>query len=107
MNQRREKRRKIYNVSAKNFCRVWQTASSTDEVAVKLGMPRAIVAARASAYRTAGVKLKHMPRRNRQDIKIRDLNAMIDRINAGLPADGPDNGKAKPRARIKGAKATS
>jgi len=51
-----------YNVPPELFIATWQAAQSAGEVAEKLNMPKDIVHARASTYRSAGVRLKKMPR---------------------------------------------
>jgi hypothetical protein len=80
-------RRQSYDVSPEEFCRVWQTCSSADEVAKKLRMPKPIVHARASSYRTAGIKLKNMPRRSKKGLDIDALNKLIAEIDS-KPAEG-------------------
>jgi hypothetical protein len=70
-----------YNVPPEEFIRAWQTSQSADEVAKKLNMPKAIAAARASNYRTAGVKLKKMPRRPKNQLDVAALNKLIEEID--------------------------
>jgi hypothetical protein len=77
-----------YNVSAEDFIRTWQTSESAEEVAEKLKMPVAIVHARASSYRSVGVKLKRMKRKAGLDVA--GLNALIEALAAG---------KVKPKER--------
>jgi hypothetical protein len=69
-----------YNVTPEKFIEVWQTSSSADEVASKLGMPKPIVHARASNYRALGVALKSMPRPKKSRLDVRELNAIIARL---------------------------
>jgi hypothetical protein len=67
-----------YNVSAEEFIRTWQASATADEVAEKLGMPKPIVHARASSYRSVGIRLKKMPRPEGKTIDVEGLNALID-----------------------------
>jgi hypothetical protein len=66
-----------YDVPAEVFVRTWQEASSAQEVAEKLKMPKPIVHARASMYRGIGIKLKCMPRHRTQALDVKGLNAII------------------------------
>jgi transposase len=68
-----------YGVTAEKFVETWQACSSADEVAKKLDMPKAIVHARASAYRRRGVKLKKMGRPTKGKLDIEALNRLIDK----------------------------
>jgi len=76
------KRRAAYDVTPEQFITAWQTSESADEVADKLKMPKAIVLARASGYRRAGLKLKKMPRRPSKVLDIERLNRLIEELNA-------------------------
>ena len=73
--------REKYDVSAEQFIKVWQTSESADEVAERLRMPKGIVHARASNYRTAGIKLKKMPRRPKNRLDVDALNRLIEQID--------------------------
>lgn len=79
--------RQKYNIKPEDFCRAWQTSDSPQEVAEKLGMPKAIVLARASAYRSDGVNLKKMKRRSRRTLDIEGLNRLVEAINEGREGD--------------------
>jgi hypothetical protein len=46
-------------------------------------MPKPIVHTRASNYRTAGVKLKKMPRRPKNRLDVAALNKMIEGLKKG------------------------
>jgi hypothetical protein len=74
-----EKRRN-YGVSPERFVEAWETSESAAEVAEKLQMPKAIVQARASNYRAAGIKLKPMPRRPKNKIDAAALNKRIEEV---------------------------
>jgi hypothetical protein len=73
--------KKDYNVPPEDFIRAWQAASSAQEVADRLNMPRPIVLARASNYRKAGVKLKNMPRGPKRALDVAALNRLIETID--------------------------
>jgi hypothetical protein len=70
--------RKDYGVTPEQFIRAWEKARSAQEVADELGMPKAIVLARASTYRADGIKLKKMKRGNRKSLDIKGLNKLIE-----------------------------
>jgi hypothetical protein len=74
--------RQRYGVSPERFVDVWEMASSADEVAKLLGMPKAIVHARVSTYRKMGIKLKKMPRSPKNKVDVEALNARIEVIEA-------------------------
>jgi hypothetical protein len=76
------KGRKAYDVSPQRFVEVWQTSGSADEVAERLDMPKPIVHARASNYRSLGVKLKKMPRSSKLKLNVEALNQQIEQFNA-------------------------
>jgi hypothetical protein len=73
--------RNKYDVPPEDFIKAWQTSNSAEEVAEKLRMPKAIAHARASNYRTLGVKLKKMPRRPKNSIDVQALNKLIEQLN--------------------------
>lgn len=50
-------------VSAEEFVRIWQSASSVREVSEKTGMKMKAIYVRSSTYRGLGIMLKHMPQR--------------------------------------------
>jgi hypothetical protein len=72
--------RQHYNVTPQQFITAWQTSSSADEVAARLGMPKAIVLARASGYRQEGIRLKKMVRKNSKALNVAELNKLIEEI---------------------------
>jgi hypothetical protein len=74
------KKKTDYGVSPEDFVRAWQAAASAQEVADKLGMPKAIVLARASNYRADGIELKKMKRQNRKSLDIKGLNRLIQEL---------------------------
>jgi transposase len=67
-----------YNISAEEFVVAWQTSKSAQEVADRLGVPKPIVHARASAYQQAGIKLKHMPKGPRKRLDLEELNRLAE-----------------------------
>lgn len=89
MHEKNEKpARKDYGIEKKEFVRAWESSTSVDdcqakltEIAVSRGlppMPRAVVIARASDYRAAGIDLKkHRPGRKAVQDEVRELNAYI------------------------------
>lgn len=68
---------KKYKVTAEEFVTAWNTSKTAKEVSERLKMPPAIVHARASKYRKAGVRLKSMSQRG-GPIDVDKLNAIID-----------------------------
>jgi hypothetical protein len=86
-----EKRRTEYDISAEDFIKIWQASASADEVFQKLGgrMSKAIIHARASKYRGAGVRLKKMPRRNARGLDVDHLNRLIAEIDARMKGESP------------------
>jgi hypothetical protein len=72
-----------YAVSPEDFIRAWQLATSAEEVAAKLKMPKGIVHARASTYRRAGVKLKSMPRTVARTLDVDKLNQLVTELGGG------------------------
>jgi hypothetical protein len=79
--------RKDYNVTPQEFIRAWESSSTAEEVAEILGMPKAIVLARASNYRLQGVKLKKMPRQNKRKLDVDALNTLIEDLKKENPPD--------------------
>lgn len=69
-----------YGVSAETFLRVYQAASSPQEVADLLGMPRPIIAARASAYRRKGLQVKRFPRGSKA-LDLEALSKLLEQID--------------------------
>jgi hypothetical protein len=67
-----------YGVDPKAFIEAWEASRTPQEVADKLKMPKAIVLARASNYRQAGVKLKKLQRRSKRAIDVEGLNRLIE-----------------------------
>jgi hypothetical protein len=82
LTEKKDRSREQYDVSPEDFIRAWQTSQSADEVAEKLKMPKGIVHARASNYRTAGIRLKKMPRSRKNKLDVDALNKMIEEMNA-------------------------
>jgi len=78
-----------YNVTVEQFVRAWQAAESAQEVADKLGMPKPIVLARASGYREAGIKLKHMKRGRRDVVPVDEMNRLIEQLEAEQQSHPP------------------
>jgi hypothetical protein len=68
---------KTYKVSPAQFIEAWMTSTYLDEVADKLGMPKDIVAARASNYRGMGLPLKKLKRRSTKGLDIKALTELI------------------------------
>lgn len=93
-----------YHVDPLVFVEVWNLANSTQEAADKLGMPKQIAAARASAYRQAGIRVKKMRREYKKALKIDEMNAVADRAlktwsekNPGVNVDMPVSGASEQR----------
>jgi transposase len=76
-----------YNVTAEQFIVTWQTSKTAQEAADRLGMPKAIVHARASAYRQAGIKLKPMPRGRGKQLDLQKLNRLAEAALEGAPEE--------------------
>lgn len=74
------KPRAEYGVTAEEFVKVWSSSNSIGEVAQRLHMPEEIASSRASGYRSAGVKLKHMPRADRRKLDVAELNRIVDSL---------------------------
>lgn len=70
-------------VSAEDFVRVWQTSSSTAEVASRTGMTRQAVTVRAHSYRQKGVKLKRFPPPGSRSVNVAMLNALAESLAKG------------------------
>lgn len=66
-----------YNVTAEQFVEVWETSATLQEAAQRLNMPPEITAARASDYRSRGIRLKLMPRA-KSVIDVEKLNRKIE-----------------------------
>jgi transposase len=79
----KNKGRQEYNVSAEKFVETWQTSESAQEVADKLGMPKAVVHARVSNYREAGIKLKKMVRKSPRAMNVEALNKLCEQLLDG------------------------
>jgi hypothetical protein len=79
-----------YGVTPEQFIDAWMTSTYLDEVAEKLGMPKDIVAARASNYRGMGLRLKKLKRRSTKGLNIDRLNELIRKYEAeGAPPAPP------------------
>src|SRR5436309_1183872 len=70
--------KKQYNVTPEQFVQAWQTSESAQEVADRLGMPKAIVLARASTYRQQGINLKKMKKKHKRALDVPALNRLIE-----------------------------
>ena len=79
----------VYDVTPKQFVEAWQSSESADEVAEKLGMPKPIVLARASNYRSTGVQLKKFKRKTKSKIDVQELNELIAQVNKREGIDPP------------------
>jgi hypothetical protein len=71
--------RKKYEVTPERFIEVWQTSKNAREAAEILGMPKGILFARASGYRSQGINLRKMPRQSRR-LNVEQLNQLIDKL---------------------------
>jgi hypothetical protein len=76
-------KRRQYDVPADKFVLVWQASGSPQEASDRLGMPKPIVLARASQYRSAGVKIKNFPRGQGRALDVAYLNSLITKPEAG------------------------
>ncbi len=86
-----------YNVSAEDFIKAWETSETVDEACEKLApMPKTIVLARASSYRTAGIKLKKMPAAGGRGLNPAKLNGLIEDIRRRLASGEIPEVGAKP-----------
>ncbi len=90
--------RTVYDVTPKQFVSAWQSSDSADEVSEKLGMPKPIVLARASNYRSVGVALKRFQRK-RKSLDVQELNQLI--AEAGGREGPPDEPQRSRQARQK------
>ena len=81
--KKRPSGKKDYHVTPEQFIKVWQTSNSAQEAADKLGMPKVIALARASAYRKEGINIKHMRRKPKKSLDVDALNRLIDKLDAG------------------------
>jgi hypothetical protein len=79
--------RKSYSVSPEQFVKIWQMSGSATELAEKLKMPKPIVLARASGYRSAAVNLKKMPRKSNRNLDVAGLNSFIEEIDGRAAAE--------------------
>jgi hypothetical protein len=86
-----------YGVEKEEFIKAWEESESLPEVADRLKMPKAIVAARAAYYRSRGIDLKTMTRADRARTEANVMNALIHQVReaqarVGLPAAGRVSG---------------
>jgi transposase len=81
----KQQRKTDYGVTAEQFIVAWQTSKTAQEAADRLGMPKPIVHARASAYRQAGIKLKLMPRGAKKQLDPVELNRLAEAALANAP----------------------
>jgi hypothetical protein len=89
-----------YGIDQTTFTILWESSGDTDELVEKFrqyaeerqlpAMPKAIILARASAYRTAGVGLKKMERISTRSLDIKSLNAIIAKIRRGEAVQLPE-----------------
>ena len=70
------KKRTSYSVAPETFVEVWNSSTSTNEVAERTGMPKNICQARAAVYRRKGVDLKKMDRANPRRLDVEKLNRL-------------------------------
>ena len=68
-------------LSAEAFIRVWQTASSVDDVAAKTKIDRMSACRRASVYRKMGIPLKKFSRGPRR-LDVKRLAAIAKKLGA-------------------------
>jgi hypothetical protein len=86
-----------YDVSPEQFIHVWMTSTYLDEVADKLGMPKDIVAARASNYRGLSLPLKQLKRRSKKALNIQALTELIQQYEREGAPKAPPPGSKPPR----------
>lgn len=77
------------DVTPKLFIETWQRSATVGEVSERLGMPRNLVHARATKYRTSGIKLKKMPRPGRGKLDVEGLNLHLEKINQEMGLTEP------------------
>jgi len=74
---------------------------SAREVADKLQMPKAIVHARASMYRSAGIRLKKMQRHRTKALDVEGLNKVIAEIDKKMGrVGGEENAPARKKPQL-------
>ena len=83
-----------YNVTPEKFIEVWESSETAQEVADRLGMPKPIVLARASTYRSLKIKLKKMKRESKRALNVDECNRLIERIRAGQSVEQDDDDSA-------------
>lgn len=76
--------------TAEKFIEVWQTSSSADDVAKKLGLKLASVKAKAASYRRRDIELKKFP--SKRGAKPLDIKALAKHALAYAPKS-TSNGK--------------
>jgi len=81
--------RNNYNVGVEEVVEAWQTSATAEEAAKKLGMPKAILIARVSQYRSRKIKLKVM-KRGRPGINAIDVERMNELAAKLGPVVEPD-----------------
>jgi hypothetical protein len=84
----KEKRKRTdYGLTDEQFVEAWQSSQTVDEAADKMSkvagctVPKPIIHARASVYRSKGVNLKKMDRRNPSKLDVDRLNERIAEVN--------------------------
>ena len=87
------KKRTQYKVSAREFIEAWERSETAQEVCDKVGMPKAIVLARASAYRKDGIPLKKMKRRSSRALDVEELKKLVLDIRKEQETKGRQKGK--------------
>jgi hypothetical protein len=86
-----------YEVSPEKFIHAWMTSTYLDEVADKLGMPKDIVAARASNYRGMKLPLKKLKRRSKKALNVQALTELIQQYEREGAPKAPPPGSKPPR----------
>ena len=81
--------RKKYDLPPDRFVEVWEKATSSDQAAKELSMPKSIMHARASDYRSKGIILKMMPRKSKR-LDVEGLNKLIDGLRPKPEETGED-----------------
>lgn len=82
-------KRTNYDVPAARFIEVWNASESAEQVAQITGMPKPIVLARASNYRSMGINLKKMRRSGRPRLDLEELKKIAGQSLECLPAQEP------------------
>lgn len=89
-----------YNVPWEKFVTTWEESNSVDEVAIKLGMPREIVASRKSYYTGMGMQLKSMPRKGKKKMDVDKANELIAKVREKMGLPPPEESRPRTKSRI-------